>query len=156
MRICFLIGDVRHAPSLSCKHFLLPVVHHQGQFGLGAVSRAGLGSRGPAVGRGAEAAFARGVVDGVRRGAGRGSRGGRHLLLLVLADGAERNAGECLYGGASLGGGAVQECPETPVELHTKVIGSGTTAGDRTKESDIDINSDVFCSVGGVFKVAEF
>lgn len=89
MRTCFLIGDVSHAPSLSCKHFLLPVVHHQGQFGLGAASKGGLGSRSPAVGRGAAAAFARGVVDGVRRGAGGGIRRGRHLLLLVLADGTE-------------------------------------------------------------------
>lgn len=64
-------------------------------------------------------------MDGVRRGAGRGWRWSRHLLLLVMAHGAERNSGKCLYGGASLGGGAVQECPEAPVELHTKVHSSG-------------------------------
>lgn len=125
LRICFLIGDLPHAPSLSCKHFLLPVVRHQDQFGLGAVSSRGVGSSSRAVGRRAVAAFARGVVDGVWRGAGRGRRRGWHLLLLVFADGAERNPGKCLYGGASLGSGTVQECLETPVELQTKVKGSG-------------------------------
>lgn len=76
-RICFLIGDRRHAPSLCCKHFLLPVARHQDQFGLGAVGSGGLGGGGggsPAVGRRAGAAFARGPVDGVWRGAGRGRR----------------------------------------------------------------------------------
>lgn len=76
LRICFLIGDLPHDPSLSCKHFLLPVVRHQDQFGLGAVSSGGVGSSGRAVGRRAAAAFARGVVDGVWRGAGRGRRRG--------------------------------------------------------------------------------
>lgn len=43
----------------------------------------------------------------------------------MLADGAEGNPGKCLYGGASLGGGTVEERPETPVELQTKVRAAG-------------------------------
>lgn len=44
------MGDPRHAPSLSCKHFLLPVVRHQDQFGFGAVGGGALGSGSPPVG----------------------------------------------------------------------------------------------------------
>lgn len=67
VRICVLIGDQRHAPSLACKQFLLPVMRHQDQFGLGAVGSGVLGSSSsPAVG------WRAGVVDGVWRGAGRG------------------------------------------------------------------------------------
>lgn len=125
MRICFPSGDPRHAPSPSRKHVLLPVVRHQDQFGLGAVCSGGLGGSSLVAGRRAGAAFARGVVDGVWRMAGRGRRQGRHLLPLVAADGAERNPGKRLHGGVSLGAGTVQECPETPVELQTKVKASG-------------------------------
>lgn len=69
-------------------------------------------------------------MDGVWRGAGGGRRQGRHLLLPVLADGAERNPGKCLNGGVSLGGGAVQERPETPVELH-RGSGRNSALGQR-------------------------
>lgn len=120
-RICFLIGDLRPAPSLFYKHFLLPVVSHQDQFGFGAGSSGGVVSSRLSIRRGHVAAFLRGLVDGFGRGLGWGVQGSRHLWPLLLADGAERQPGKCLYGGAPLRGGAAQECPETPVELNTNM-----------------------------------
>lgn len=113
-RICFLIGGPCPAPSLFCKRSLLSVMSYQDQFGFVAGGGGGLW-----IGPRHAAASPRGVVDGVRRGLGRGGRGHRHLLLLRLTDGAQRRPGKCLYGGASLGGGAAHEGHETPVELHT-------------------------------------
>lgn len=115
-------------------------MRHQDQFGFGAGGGGPPGGGSRAVGRRAVAASARGVMDGVRRGAGRGRRQSRHLLLLVLADGAERNPGKCLYGGVSLGGGAVQEGPETPVKLHTKGSGRNSTLGQKPFHLSIAVN----------------
>lgn len=119
-RICFLIGDPCPAPSLFCKRFLLPVMSYQDQFGFVAGGSGGVGGSSRLwIGLSRVAASLRGIADGVGRGPSWGGHGHRHLLLLRLADGAQRQPWKCLYGGASLGGGAAHEGHETPVELHT-------------------------------------
>lgn len=112
--ICFLIGDPCPAPSLFRKRFLLPVMSYQDQFGFVVGGSSALRIRLSRV-----AASVRGSVDGVGRGLIWGGPGHRHLLLLRLTDGAQRQPWKCLYGGASLEGGAAHEGQETPVELHT-------------------------------------